>query len=132
MDKQRYVLLNGEKVYVTEEVYRAFYRPEWRESKQRKLRIEMECSLDSLLADGFEAVAEDTPIDEGCIRKMLLAELCTALAGLTTEERALLSKYYYEQKSEREAAKEFGIPRNTLIYRRDKVIVKLRKLMKVE
>ena len=51
MSKNRYVWLDGMKIPVTEEVYRAYYRPVWREAKQKEVRKDAECSLDTLQDD---------------------------------------------------------------------------------
>ena len=128
MDKQRYVLINGEKVYVTVEVYYAYYRPAWREAKQRNVRTDMECSLDALTDSGFEVVSDEAPVDEIVWEKLLSDKLCSVLAELTEDEQVLIDRFFHQQQSEREIATELGIPRNTLVYRKNKLLAKLKKL----
>jgi hypothetical protein len=87
MSKDRYIWLDGIKVPVTEEVYRAYYRPVWREAKQKEVRDDNEYSIDALEDAGFEVVADQVLVDEIVADKLLLNELYAALAELTDDER---------------------------------------------
>jgi len=130
MDKDRYILLNSEKVYVSEEVYRAYFRPVWREAKQIKVRRRMESSLDALQDSGVEVVSDETPIDELISDKLLLNKLYVALSSLTSEERGLLHTLYIQGESEREVAKALGISSIAVHKRKRKALSKLKSLLK--
>jgi len=129
MDKQRYVLINGEKVYVTVEVYYAYYRPVWREAKQRNVRADMECSLNALTDSGFEAVSDEAPVDEIVWEKLLSDKLCSVLAELTEDEQILIHALYVEGKSERELSKETNVPHQTIHSRKNAMLKKLKLLL---
>ena len=129
MDKQRYVLINGEKVYVTEEVYYAYYRPVWREAKQRKVRTDMESSLDALKDSGYEAVSDEAPIDEIVWDNLMSDKLYAVMAELTEDERVLIDALFFQGKSEREAAKMFGISSVAVHKRKHKTLSKLHRLL---
>jgi len=128
MSKNRYVWLDGVKVPVSEEVYRAYYRPVWREAKQKEVRGNTECSLDALNDSGFE-VADDALVDEIVADKLLLDELYAAMDELSDDERALIDALYYKNQSERAAAAERGVQRNTVVYHRNKILDKLRNIL---
>lgn len=130
MSKDRYIWLDGMKVHVTEEVYRAYYRPVWREAKQKEVRGDMEYSLNALEDAGFEAVSDEALVDEIVADKLLLDELYAALAELTDDERSLIDDLYFTGKPERTAASERGVQRNTVVYHRNKILDKLRKILK--
>lgn len=130
MSKDRYIWLDGVKVPVTEEVYRAYYRPVWREAKQKEVRGDMEYSLDALEDAGFEAVSNDPLVDEIVADKLLLDELYAALAELTDDERNLIDALYFREKSERNIAAESGIPQTTINYRKNRLLEWLRKKLK--
>jgi len=130
MDKQRYVLINGEKVYVSEEVYRAYYRPVWREAKQRKVRSEMEYSLDALKDNGFEADSSAASLDEIVSDKLLLDKLYAALAEMTDAERNLIDAHFFQEKSERDISAESGTPQTTINYRKKQLLKLLQKKLK--
>ena len=130
MDKQIYVPINGEKVYVTEEVYRAYYQPVWREAKQKEVREDMECSLDALEEKGGEVASSATPTDETAFYNLSVDKLYATLAKMSDYEQILIEGFYIQEKSEREMATELGIPRNTFVYQKNKAFAKLQKMMK--
>ena len=127
MGNEKYIWLNGEKVYVSEEVYHAYYRPIWREVKQKEVRDDMEYSLNALEDSGFEAVSDEKLIEEIVEDKLLLDMLFQALAELTEDERSLIDALFYEDKSEREIAAETGVPHPTIHSRKNAVLKKLKK-----
>jgi len=130
MGNNRYIWLAGEKVYVSEEMYRAYYRPVWREVKQKEVRKDAECSLDALKDSGFELASGEALIDEVVTEKLLLDELHAALAELTDDERSLIDAMFYQDKSEREVAVDNGISSIAIHKRKHKVLEKLKKYMK--
>ena len=77
MNKDRYIWLDGEKVYVSEDVYRAYYRPVWRDAKQKEVRDDKECSFDFMLEHDFDgqAIAAQPSVEEIVMDKLLLDEL---------------------------------------------------------
>jgi RNA polymerase sigma factor (sigma-70 family) len=129
MSKDRYIWLDGVKVPVTEEVYRAYYRPAWREAKQKEVRGDNEYSLDALEDAGFEAMSEQVLVDEIVADKLLLDELYAALDELTDDERSLIDALYYQEKSERSIATDIGLSQKAVNKRRHRILDKLRELM---
>jgi len=122
MNKNRYVWLDGMKVPVSEEVYRAYYRPVWREAKQKEVRDEKECSYDALNDVGFE-FADDALVDEIVANKLLLDELYAALDELSDDERTLIDTLYFKEQPAREYAREIDT-NHTKINRNHKSIIK--------
>lgn len=60
MKKEYYIKLNdGQVVPVTEEVYREYKRPQWREAKQKKVRQMREFSLEYMTENGMEHIYSD-------------------------------------------------------------------------
>ena len=133
MKKAYHIKQNGELIPVTEEVYRAYQQPKWREKKQDEVRAIKETSLDVMLESGHEvrldlgqALVEDIALD-----KLLLDELLNALMKLTDDERSLLNELFYKEKSEREIAKEIGISSIAIHKRKHKIINKLRQFLNI-
>jgi len=129
IDKEYFIVIDGEKIPVSEEIYRAFKRPLWAERKRRQVRAEHERSLDMFMDEGLDIPSEDALVDEIVEDKLMLDMLFAALAELTDDERGLIDALFFEEKSEREVAKETGVPRKTLAYRKNKVLEKLRQLI---
>ena len=126
-DKKRYILIDGEKVYVSEEVYREYYRPMWREVKRRRVRLKFECSLEVLTESGVEFADGSILIADAVEDKIMSEKLRAVLAGLTDDERFMVDFLFVQGKSERELSAITGIPQKTINYRRKKLLAKLRK-----
>ena len=117
-----------------EENYRAFYK----ERRREKYIIEEAIkngvvSFDALDNTNFDENAEDAfaiddsePLDEKIMRKIMIEKLPEAISILNDEEKELIQQIYFNHISERELAKLWNIPRKTLSYRKDKVLLKLR------
>ena len=135
------ITVDGMDVEVPEDVYLAYAQADRRE---RYVREEMEAgkllSLDKLLEDevplepfGVELAlsAEDTTLEreEGSETAKQLKKLTEALSGLNTAERQLLQTLYFEGIPAREYARQLGVYHRTVLYRRDKLLEKLRRML---
>ena len=129
MDKERYVLINGEKIIVSEEVYRVYYRPIWREAKRKSIRSEMECSLDALSDTGFEAISNQKTIFDIIFDKLLADKLYELLAELADEDRNMLCALYFQGKSEREVGRLLGISSVAVHKRKHKILKRMHYLL---
>lgn len=127
-----YITIDGEQIPVTKEVYYTYKRAEWRESKQKQVRAEREGSYDYMAEHGAEseAVMEQELVEDIVADKLLLDELYAALAELTNYERNLINALFFDGKSERTIAAEQGVQRNTIVYHKNKIISKLRNILK--
>lgn len=131
-------LEDGTKVPVSEEVYRACKRPQWREQKRKKDRkvkkkiVKPPLSYDRLVESGYpiEKHFEPAPSPEEMVeRGQTLELLYSALETLAEEEQALLDALFYEGMTEREYADSIGVSQQAVNKRRRKLLAKLRKLM---
>ena len=129
MDKEFFIVIDGEKVSVSEEVYRAFKRPLWTERKRRQVRAEHERSLEQFSEDGFDVPDESALVDEIVEDKLMLDMLFAALAELTDDERGLVDALFFDEKSEREVAREVGISQPAIHKRRNRILEKLKNLL---
>ena len=130
VEKEFYIIIDGEKVQVTEEVYRAFKRPAWAERKRRMIRADMERSLDLFLESGFDIPSDAALVDEIVEDRWMIDSLSNALHELTTDERSLIDALFYQEKSEREIANEIGISSVAVHKRKHKILEKLHEMMK--
>ena len=129
MEKERYIYINGEKVPVTEEVYRAYKRPAWREHKRKEREREngtTPLSLERFAEGGYDIPSGDALVDEIVADKLLLDMLMSALDKLTAEERGLIDALYYEKNSIRELAAKTGKSKSAIQRAKDRVIEKLK------
>lgn len=131
MDKEYNIKLNGKLIPVTEEVYYAFKRPAWKERKRRQVRAEKELSLEAFADAGFEIPSSQALVDEIVEDKLLLDMLFRALSELTEDERFLINELFFNDKSEREVAKEIGRSKTGIHKQKEKILSKLRNLLKI-
>lgn len=153
MKKEYYITIDGEKVPVTEKIYRAYVQPDWKEHKQRErakrcrdengfrcagdcstcphLRSGSDLSLDKFSEDGFD-IADKTDVAELVAEKLLFAELFAAIDDLAPDEKALVDALFFKERTERDYAAEIGISHQAVDKRKKKIIEKLRRLMKVD
>ena len=99
-------LPDGKKVAVSEEVYRAYKRPQWREEYHEEKEKERHIPYDKLIESDYQlkkhrftlsASAEELAGDV-----IALEKLRYALEELTADERELVEELYFKQNSERE------------------------------
>ena len=129
MDKEYFIELNGRQIPVSKEVYDAFKRPAWKERKRSQVRAEKELSLEAFADAGFEIPSGEVLVDEIVEDKLLLDMLSKALSELTEEERVLIDELFFNDKSEREIAREIGVSQPAIHKRRNRILEKLKKLM---
>lgn len=151
--KEFYIETNGERIQVTEEVYRAFYRPVWtenkREGRNRRCRLPngvrctqkcSECtkmkdgsnlSLDSLSEDaGFEPQSD---YDAAAIyeKQELLEQLHKVLDELEDIDRNIVKLKFFEGMSEREIATVVGFKSHKSVSKRlKKALAELKEKLK--
>lgn len=129
MDKEYFIELNGRQIPVGKEVYDAFKRPAWKERKRSQVRAEKELSLEAFADAGFEIPSGEALVDEIVEDKLLLDMLSKALSELTEDERFLINELFFNDKSEREIAREIGVSQPAIHKRRNRILEKLKKLM---
>ena len=84
--------------------------------------------MEQFAEDGYE-IADLFDVTEVVEEKMLIEALRKAVAGLPEDEQRIIA-VAFQGKTEREAAQEAGLPRNTFIYRRDKIVGKLKNILR--
>jgi len=129
MSKQYYLRSGGARITVSEETYRAYMRPIWREIKRQKTCGDRERSLEQFIEDGYDIPSDGPLVEEIVDDKLLLEMLYKALAELTDDERSLIDALFFKGKSERTVAGARGVLRNTIVYHRDKTLDKLRNIL---
>lgn len=129
MSKNRYITLkSGERVVVSEEVYREYIRPVWREKKRQRRRGEREISYESLTQNGTENLEwNQNQLTEQIVEdKLMLELLMEALAELTEDERCLIDELFYQERTEREIAQKKSVSHQAIHKQKIKILKKLR------
>ena len=134
-----YLYINGQAVPVSEQVYRAYQHYERKEEyfsydlKTEKFQKETatflpnrEDSYERLLEKARQFAASGMSVEEQAVSSVWLEEL---LQCLSADERVILHKLYFEDKSERNVSIELGISKTALHHRKVKLLQKLKKLL---
>lgn len=144
--KNLYLYIDGKPVKVTEDVYREFMHYERKERyfmedlKAERMVIDQETqsvkvipsredSYERLLEKEQQFVATDELAEDTAMKRILLEKLETALHTLDDQELELIQELFYLEKTERDIAALLHISQNTVNYRKNKVLAKLRKLI---
>lgn len=124
-------------VEVSEEVYLAYHQMERHaqtlEEKDLRHGLVRYSSLDTEEMTGEEVVADRAAasVEDAAIANILQDELHRYLALLSVPERELIHALYFERLSERQYAQKTGIHYMTIHSRKEAVLRKLKKLMKM-
>ena len=134
-----YLYIDGQSVPVSEEIYRVYQHYERKEEyfsydlKTEKFQKETatflpnrEDSYERLLEKARQFAASGMSVEEQAVSSVWLEEL---LQCLSADERVILHKLYFEDKSERNVSIELGISKTALHHRKVKLLQKLKKLL---
>ena len=145
-ERDFYLYINGHPVQVSREVYREYYRAEDKEryfmGKLKKGRTKVnpetqeiqyipsrELSYEQLVEQDWQFAVLDDSVEDSAARADMLEKLQAVLQNLSAEELALLNELFYLEKTEREVAGLYAVSQNTIHYRKNRILDKLKKMM---
>lgn len=136
------IYVQGEAVPVSEEVYRVYHHYERKEEyfsydrKRGKFQQDTgtflpskEDSYDRLLEQDQQFASPDVSTEDQVISQVWLESFAKYL---TQEERELLYKLYFQEKTEREVSRKLGISKSTLHRRKVKLLEKIKNYIEKE
>ena len=141
--RKRYLYIDGQKVPVSEQVYKAYWEYTEKERyfmgkpKQESFVYDPEEEIAALLPsreDSYERLLEtnqqfttaDSPVEEQAVASIWLDSL---MRDLSEEEREIIRQLYFLDKSEREACAALHLARTTFQRRKAALLEKLRILL---
>lgn len=128
---KKYLYVEGKKVEVSEDVYKAYYQSYEREKYQDKKKKEKEISYNKFLEDGFpiEAnLAQKGKSTEDQVMHNFLCEIIeSAINNLTDRERYVIELTVYEGKTEKVVAASMNISRQYVNKLKIQALSKLKK-----
>ena len=146
-DREKYIIVvEGQLVEVTREVYEVYYKAERKERhfmyemKAGRSRIDkmtgektilpgIEDSYDRLVEANLQFADQMYDLEEEVLLGLLIEKLNSALELLSVEEMEIVRQLYYEEINEVRLSEKLGMPRRTLRDKKKKILEKLRKLM---
>ena len=129
-DKEKYIYVGGKKIYIPDEVYRAYKKELNHEAHLKRLDRKHKVFHFGDFNTSIVDVADDTVDVEKIIEtKMLIEDLYRALDSLNDEERKLIEALYFDDKTLAEVAKQGDTNPMKISRLRNKILGKLRKLL---
>lgn len=154
LNQEYYLTIDGQKITVTEDVYRTDRRPVWAERKRQerekrclisdgkgktkrcvgdcsqcdKQRIGSVLSLEKFSEDGYE-VPGSFDVAELVAEKLLFEELAAALDELDPQNKRI-AELYGDGMSERQIADKVGLSQRTVNKRKAKIFGQLHQRLK--
>ncbi len=132
---KKYYLWAGQRVEVSAEVYKEYYRMKRREKYLEERDMVhgkmLYSNLDTKEWAGEEMIANPY-LDDVCeivTDNLLKEQLQNCIKALTKEERILINAIYYLEFSERECGKLLGLSQKAINKRKVKLLAKLKKLL---
>ena len=134
MDKKYYLFVNGKKIEVSEEIYKVYWQEKNHENYLKQIDKKNHLLLfSSLDQDGhFEGNVPDDKCDLNKVvqTQIMIEAVRDAVSKLTGEEKEIIQRLYYDDETLRMLAKDKKISHPAMIKRRDKILSKLKDLLK--
>lgn len=134
MDKKYYLFVGDKKIEVNQEVYKIYWQITNRErylerlDRQNKLLFFSDLSREYSFEDNFSDESFD--LEKIVETKVLIDRVREAISSLNDEEREIIKRLYYDEESLRLVALSKEISAPALMKRRNKILDKLKELLK--
>ena len=129
-NNERYIYINGNRIYVSDEVYKEYKKKLNHEEYLKRKDIKQGVFNFSDYGKDILNII-DTNIDPEKIieTKMRIEDLYRALDSLNDEERAVIEALYFDKMSIRDLAKEKEVSIKNVFNFRNKVLNKLKEIL---
>ena len=133
MKKEFYLYVNGQKVKVSEEIYKVYWREreheKYLEQVDRKNHLLFFSSLDQ---DGHFAetlVDESVDVEKIVETQMMIEAVRNAISKLNAEERDIIERLYFNDETLSSVARDKGVTYQTIQWRKDRILRKLKEIL---
>ena len=134
MNKEYFLFVNGKKFKVSKEVYKGY----WQEKNHENYLKQIDRKNNLLLFSSFDhdghfvdnIVDDSLDVDKIVQTQMMIEAVRDALSKLNDEEREIIDRLYFKDETLMSVAKTKKISHPAIIKRRNKILKKLRELLK--
>ena len=133
MPKEYYLYVNGQKVKVSEQIYKVYWREreheKYLEQVDRKSHLLFFSSLD------YDGHYTDNIIDESVDvakiveTQLMIESLRYAISKLNDEERDIIERLYFNDKTLSSVARDKGVTYQTIQWRKYRILRKLKEIL---
>ena len=129
-DDRKYIYVKGKKIYVSDELYKAYKKQINHESHLNRLnRKHKVYGFEDYKLDLNSIVDENVDIEKIIETKMRIEDLYQALEKLNDEERKVIDSLYFKEMTIRDLAKEQQVSSKKNFSYRNKILKKLKEML---
>ena len=127
MAKEYYLYVNGQRVKVSEQIYKVY----WREKEHEKYLEQVDKKNHLLFFSSLDHDGNfvDNLADESVDVEKIIETVRKAMSGLNDEERDIIERLYFNDETLSSVARSKKVSYQAIGKRRDKILEKLRKLL---
>lgn len=133
MPKEYYLYVNGQKVKVSEQIYKVY----WREKEHEKYLEQVDKKnhllfFSSLDHDGHfvdNIVDESVDVEKIVETQMMIEAVRNAISRLNAEERDIIERLYFNDETLSSVATEKKVSYQAIQWRKNNILKKLKKLL---
>jgi RNA polymerase sigma factor (sigma-70 family) len=133
IDMKDYIIIDNEKITVSEEVSKAYYQMKNREEYLEKVSKKNNLSYDQLTEVGYSVennmCSPETSVEDDVVNKIMSGKLKVAIQKLSAEERMLIEELFLKETTIRELSNILSVPKSTLHDKKNTIIKKLKKII---
>lgn len=126
------IYVDGVEVSVSDEVYEAYASMDRRERYlEEREGAEKPLSFEMLLEEGYteDALCSAENLEDTISDKLLYRKLKTVLGNLDTADQEMIRTVFFDGISMREYAKRIGVYPRAVVYRMERLLKALRKML---
>ena len=129
-DDHKYIYVRGQKIYVSDEIYKAYKKQINHEAHLNRLnRKHKVYGFEDYKLDVNSIVDENVDIEKIIETKMRIEDLYQALEKLNDEERKVIDSLYFKEMTIRDLAKEQQVSSKKIFSYRNKILKKLKEML---
>ncbi|WP_029949183.1 sigma factor-like helix-turn-helix DNA-binding protein [Parvimonas micra] len=133
MKKEYYLYVNGQKVRVSEQIYKVY----WREKEHEKYLEQVDKKNHLLFFSSFDhdghfvdsIIDESVDVEKIVETQMMIEALRHSLSKLTAEERDIIERLYFNDETLSSIASEKKVSYQAIQDRKNNILLKLRKFI---
>lgn len=138
MEKNNYVIyVNNEPIEVSKRIYQAYWKDKERERYLNKLARKHVIYLDHIFDDfnyntlEFSLIEDHDPTRHQAMKLEMIDLMLSKILLLSDDEQKLIHAIFFDDLTDTEYAKILNVHQSTITRRRDKILRKLKEMMKV-
>ena len=133
MPKEYYLYVNGQRVKVSEQIYKVYWREKehekYLEQVDKKNHLLFFSSLDHDGHFGNNIVDESVDVEKIVETQMMIEAVRNAISRLNAEERDVIERLYFNDETLSSVATEKKVSYQAIQWRKNNILKKLKKLL---